>query len=85
VKLIPRIHFINYLKCYPQSAGCWKQWFSVRRYWGGKIILISVRHFAIEFDFRRDWLADMVTGNTDGDTKKALEILRHGASTKDTP
>jgi hypothetical protein len=33
--------------------------FSVSRYWGGKIVLISLRWYLITLDSRKDWLADM--------------------------
>lgn len=67
---LPRVRFINYRKLFPQaSIGCWAKWFDVQRFWGGKIILIHVKAFAIELDFRRNWIADMMTGTIDGKRK----------------
>ena len=38
------------------------KWFDVGRVWGGRIIEVRVKHHQLSFDFRRNWLADMVRG-----------------------
>ena len=61
---VPKVRYINYRKQFPNaSAECWNRWLAIERFWGGKIILLCVRHHAIEFDFRRNWIADLITGN----------------------
>lgn len=40
-----------------------RRWFSVSRYWGGALWMVTVKHHQITFDFRRDWLADMSPKN----------------------
>ena len=58
-RLIPRLSYVNYAKEYPQSQ-CWKTWFYIHRFWGGRIINIGILSRALVLDFRRDWLADML-------------------------
>lgn len=45
------IRYVNFLKKYPQSA-CWQSWFSVHRYYGGRMFHFHIRHHALIFDFR---------------------------------
>jgi hypothetical protein len=61
---LPKFAYVNWHKAAPNaSPGCWKQWFSIKRYWGGKLIYVEVRHHSFQFDFRRDWLADFLGEN----------------------
>lgn len=62
MKLIPKIQFVNFLKQYPQSKDCWKEWFSIQKYWKGKIINIHIKHFCIVLDFRKNWIKDFING-----------------------
>lgn len=58
-----KARYVNYKREFPEAANhCWRAWFAVHRYWGGKIINIHVRHHCIVLDFRRDWVRDMITG-----------------------
>lgn len=59
MRIVPRVRLINFRKLYPDHYRAFSRWFSVRRYWHGKILVISVKYFTVSFDFRRDWLADM--------------------------
>ena len=63
-RVIPQIRYVNYHRAYPNTKGtnCWKRWFSVERYWHGRIININVRHHSLILDFNRNWLADMIDG-----------------------
>ena len=62
-RLIPKIRFTNYRKEYPNmSINCFKDLFSIQRWWRNRIIDISVKHYTLSFDFRRNWLMDMYTG-----------------------
>jgi hypothetical protein len=61
-RVIPLVTYTNFKVEYPHSD-CWSKWFSVERYWGGKIICICVRHRQLSFDFRRNWIADMIDPN----------------------
>ena len=64
MRMLPKFTYVNWKKAAPQAAAvCWKQWFSVKRYWSGKLIYIQIRHHSFQFDFRRDWLADMIKPN----------------------
>lgn len=59
-RLIPRVRFINYRKCYPDAhPDCFTKWLSVTRWWHGRVITICFKALAVSFDFRRDWVADM--------------------------
>lgn len=58
-RIIPKISFINYHKSVPISKGIWNKWLSVSRAWSGNIIMVQIKHFAIELDFRKNWLNDM--------------------------
>lgn len=60
---MPKIKFINYHNKFPwikESGTAYTRWFSFDRYWMGKIWQITVKHYAISIDFRRNWIADMV-------------------------
>ncbi len=47
-------------KKFPTSGfSCWSSWFNVTRYWSGKLIYISIKHFVISIDLRKDWVKDM--------------------------
>ena len=59
-RLIPKIRYTNYIKQFPNSRDIWQKWFAVGRLWSGRIIEINVKHHALTFDFRKNWLADMV-------------------------
>lgn len=62
-RFIPRISYTNFRKEYslPRRNLAFREWFSVKRYWGGRIINVCVRHFQLSFDFRKNWLADFVS------------------------
>jgi hypothetical protein len=61
-RVVPKIHFVNFRKEYPNMGrGCFTKWFEVTRYWGGRIININIKSFTIVFDFRRNWVVDMVS------------------------
>lgn len=66
IRLFPKIRFINYHKSCPASKGIWKQWFQVKRFWGGKIIEINIRHLGISIDFRKNWIEDMFKREKEG-------------------
>jgi len=36
--------------------------FSIRKYWGGKIILFGLDSIYFELDIRKNWIKDMITG-----------------------
>lgn len=57
-RIIPKVSFINYGK-----KSCFNRLFYCSRMWSGKLIYFGIKHYAIEFDFRKDWLADMVNPN----------------------
>jgi len=61
-RILPRIRLVNYRKIYPE-AQCWDKlsFFRVQRYWGDRLIYLSFGARSLIFDFRRNWLADMVS------------------------
>lgn len=59
-RILPSIYFTNYRKTSPNAGNCFKRWFSVTRFWGWKLIYITVKHFQVTLDFRKNWVADMV-------------------------
>lgn len=59
-KFIPRIKYVNYRKEYPISEKAFSKWLTITRYWFGRIISITVKHHELSFDFRKNWLYDMV-------------------------
>ncbi len=62
-RFIPKISFINYEKCFPNIGhDCFNKWFDIRRAWGGRLVYIHVKARAIELDFRRNWLMDVMYG-----------------------
>lgn len=59
-RIIPRVRFINYRKGKPSiGKDIFQEWFAVDRGWGGRIVDIRCKHFALSFDFRGNWLSDM--------------------------
>lgn len=36
--------------------------FGIEKYWGGRIIDIGFAIFSVSFDFRKNWIKDMITG-----------------------
>jgi hypothetical protein len=63
-RIIPKITLTNFRKAIPgiASTNCFKQWFSINRYWGGSTIEIAIRHYGVCLDFRKNWLDDMKGG-----------------------
>ncbi len=64
-RVIPRIRFVDYHKEFPVSKSVkstWKRALDIQCLWNGKIIHITIKHYAIVFDFRHNWLADMIGG-----------------------
>lgn len=62
-RVIPKISFINYEKSFPNMGkACFTKWFDIKRAWGGRLIYIHIKARAIELDFRRNWLMDMIEG-----------------------
>lgn len=60
-RLLPRISYVNYRKEYPQaSKRCWRAWFSITRYWGDRLIYVSVRGRTLILDFRANWFLEML-------------------------
>lgn len=59
-RLFPRLSYTNFHKQYPNlSKGCFSQWFSVQRFWYGRLITINVKHHSVTLDFRGNWLEDI--------------------------
>lgn len=58
-RILPKISYTNFRKEYPNMGGCFKKWFNIQRFWGGKIIYINIKHHQLSFDFRKNWLVDM--------------------------
>lgn len=58
-RVVPRVSYTNFKRLYPEHYKVFRHWFAVSRYWGGRLINVTVKHHQVTFDFRRDWLADM--------------------------
>lgn len=60
-RLTPKISFINYRKEFKNiSNNCFSKLFSISKYWKGRIVNVEVKHYCLSFDFRKNWLLDMV-------------------------
>jgi hypothetical protein len=47
------IRLVNFRKLYPMaSPECWKKWFSVQRYFSGKMIHLNFRGISLVIDRR---------------------------------
>ena len=55
IRLWPRARFVKYDK----GGHGFKRWFSVQRFWSGKLVHINCRRWSLVLDFRGNWLADM--------------------------
>lgn len=71
---IPQARYTNWKKEAPDSgAGCWKQWFSFKRYWSGKMWYFTVRHHQIVLDFRMCPWSDMMFPTATKKDRKAIK------------
>ena len=62
-RIFPKIKYTNFRKKYSNiGRDCFTEWFSIERFWGGRIIEICVKHRQISLDFRRNWVEDMIYG-----------------------
>lgn len=53
---LPKFAYVNWHKAAPNAPkNCWKAWFGIKRYWGGKLIYLDIRHHSFQLDFRRNW------------------------------
>lgn len=60
-RIIPRLSFINYKKNFPNMGDdCFNKIFNIHRAWGGRLIYIHIKHFAVELDFRYSWINDLI-------------------------
>ena len=60
-----KIRYTNFKNHFP-NCNCnavYTQWFYIERRWGGKIINIGVKWHQLSFDFRKNWIMDMMTGS----------------------
>ena len=58
-----KIEFRNYRKiCTTVSKDAFSSWFSVDKYWGGALVHISIKHYAIVLDFRDNLIHDLANG-----------------------
>jgi hypothetical protein len=70
----PTFRYTNWKKTAPQaSEGCWKQWVSFKRYWGGRIWCLLFKHHQFELDFRLCVFSDMAFGNVTKQDRKAVD------------
>lgn len=61
IRLIPKVRFINFRSKFPNmSHDCFSKWFAVSRCWNGRIVTVHVKALAMQLDFRRNWVADMI-------------------------
>lgn len=59
-RLIPKITVTNWKNERHYHPSLYRSWFGVAKYWGGKIINVNIRHIQFSFDFRSNWLKDMM-------------------------
>ena len=63
IRLIPEIRYTNFRKEFRNCCdNCFQQWFYINKRWSGKIINVGIKHHQISFDFRKNWILDMVNG-----------------------
>lgn len=56
---VPTLAFINWqrepgFRPVPDAS-----WLAIDRSWGGRLITITVKYYALRFDFRYDWIAEL--------------------------
>jgi len=61
-RLFPKVRYTNFHKQYPKTLAypIFKAWVRVKWYWGGNIVNMQVKHHQLSFDFRRNWMEDMI-------------------------
>lgn len=58
---IPLVHYQNYRKFDPPiDPSAFNRWFEIKRFWGGNLVEIRVKHHTLVLDFRRDWFSDFL-------------------------
>jgi hypothetical protein len=63
-RIIPKLGYVNYRTAFPNLCdGVFNRWLSIHRYWGGRIVEVTVLHHQLSLDFRRNWVDDMINTN----------------------
>jgi len=71
---LPKVCFSNYKKEFSNMTGnCFKSWFSFRRYWGGKLWNISIKHYVMTVDFRLCVMSDLMWPNATKQDRNAVK------------
>jgi len=56
-----RIKYTNMKKDFPNmGTGAFDRWLAIKRYWSGRLIIVSIKHHVFDFDFRKGWLKDVM-------------------------
>lgn len=59
-RLIPKVEFIDWREHPLYNKHTYSSWFLFQRMWGGKLVYITIKHYQLCFDFRANWLNDMM-------------------------
>ena len=61
-RIIPKVSYVNYRKIYGNSIGTksFDRWLWIGRMRSGRLRYITVKHHSLCFDFRRNWVADLM-------------------------
>jgi len=49
---IPRVRLVNFRKHFRCADTSFGDWFTVRKFFGGRLIVVSVKSYSVSFDFR---------------------------------
>ena len=55
-RLIPKLSYHKY----NNTQSTWNDWLWIHRKWSGKLIYIHIKNHEILFDFRKDFIADIM-------------------------
>jgi hypothetical protein len=63
-RLVPTLTFINWQREPGFQPVPDAPWLSLERSWGGRLVNITVRYYALRLDFRYDWIAEMTEAHS---------------------
>lgn len=64
-RILPHIQLVNYKTNSPNLGLAFRRWFYFSKLWSGRLWYFGIKHYALELDWRYDWVADMKGPNHD--------------------
>lgn len=81
---LPKVSYTNWNKD-PHAAHCFREWFSFRRLWSGRLWYFTSRGHQIQLDFRVCPWADMAFPNATKQDRQAVADALEDNAGRDLP